>query len=483
MDSPVKPVPLERLKAMLGSEIQTLPCLPPVLLGVQKAITEGDVGARELAHVILADPSLTARVLKLANSLYYAGNQKIRTVTQAILVMGFETVRNLVLGLSVYDMLSNLPKAMDYRTVWRHSLCCGVCSRYFAAKLRIPNPEQAFVAGLLHDLGKLVLGQFFPEAYAEVRRKVTEEKLTYHHAEMRVLGYTHEDVGRCVAEYWAFPEELAQVVSRHEASTPEEVTRMGTVMQRIVAAANESALFLYHEDTRARPLTSSDIQTLCQRGLGIGNDALLEIFAQIKAEVSQTARMLNIAIDEWKLGSVEPEEEPAKPTAGSDEARLEFLLLSSDLLAETHPIELYWKQTSDALSGILELQSLLLLVRDPNAAVLKVRLSSGAGVTGGTAEVAIPFNAPDDVAAAVFLQKKAIALKDENLLQYSRPDANIAGALGTYRLAAVPVHLSDGIAVLVAARPASANALNAGELRLLSAFARDLAQAFEVEPA
>lgn len=478
MDSTDKSVSLERLKGMLGTQIQTLPCLPPVLLGVQKAIAEGDVGARELAHVILADPSLTARVLKLANSLYYAANQKIRTVTQAILVMGFETVRNLVLGLSVYDMLSNLPKAMDYRTVWRHSLCCGVCSRYFAAKLRMANPEQAFVAGLLHDIGRLVLGQFFSDAYAEVGRKASGEKLVYHQAELRVFGFTHEDVGRCVAEHWAFPEELALVVSRHEASTPEELMRMGTVMQRIVAAANESAIFLYHEDTRAKPLTSSDIQTLCQRGLGIGNDALLEIFAQIKAEVSQTARMLNIAIEDWKYGAVEVEE-MTKPAAGSDEARLEFLLLSSDLLAEAHPVELYWKQTTDSLLGILQLQTMLLLVRDPNAAVLKVRLIAGVGVSGGAEGVAIPLNAPDDVAAAVFLQKKAIALKDENLLQYSRPDANIAGVLGTYRLAAVPVHLPENTAVLIAARPSSGTAFGSGEMRLLSAFVRDLAQAFD----
>jgi hypothetical protein len=257
---------------------------------------------------------------------------------------------------------------------------------------------------------------------------------------------------------------------------------MGTVMQRIVAAANEAAIFLYHEDTRAKPLTSADIQTLAQRGLGIGSDALLEIFSQIKAEVSQTARMLNIAIEEWKYGAIEAEAETNRPVAGSDEARLEFLLLSSDLLAEAHPVELYWEQTSDSLLGVLQLQTMLLLVRAPDAPILKVRLSAGAGVPGGAADVAIPLTPMDDVAAAVFLQKKAIALRDENLLQYSRPDANIAGVLGTYRLAAVPAHLPEGTAVLIAARPSNANALSSAELRLLSAFARDLGQAFEAKP-
>jgi putative nucleotidyltransferase with HDIG domain len=469
-----KPVSLEDIKALLSTRIQTLPCLPPVLLGVQKAITEGEVGARELAHVILADPSLTARILRLSNSLYYAPNQKTRTVTQAILVVGFETVRNIVLGLSVYDMLSNLPRAQDYQAVWRHCLCCGVCSRHFATKLRINVPEQALVAGLLHDLGRLVLGQFFPEQYAEVIQKATEQNLTYHQAEMKVFSITHEDAGRCIAEHWGFPSELTAVVSHHEASTPEEVLRLGTILQRIVAVANQSARFLYREDARGQPLTPAGIQTLCQRGLGIGPDVLLEIFSQIKAEVTQTARMLNITIDEWKYDDGEPEETDARSPLHPEEERLEFLLSSSDLLAETHPVEIYWKQTVESLTRILKLQSALLLVREPGANVLKMRFSSG---QDGTARgCAIPLDAPDDVAAVVYLQRKAVAVTDANLHLFTRPEGNTAGLLGTHRIAAVPVHRSGGADVLVVARAPQGHAFEPSELRFLLAYARDLAQ-------
>ena len=471
------PYKLDELRELLGGKIQALPCLPPVLLGVQKAIAESDVGARELARVIMADPSLTARVLKMANSVYFASQHRIRTVTQAILIMGFETVRNLVLGLSVYDMLSNLPKAQDYRSVWRHSLCCAVCSRYFAQKLRSVHAEQAFVAGLLHDIGKLIMGQFFAEEYAEVDRKVRDENLSYHQAETKVLGFTHEAAGCLVAEHWGFPQELTQAVSRHEATSAEELGTMNTQLQRIVGVANQSAMYLYREDAQ-KAMTSAQIQSFCQRGLGIGPDALLDIFAQIKAEVSHTARLLNISIDEWKYAATDTEEPLAEEQV--QDARLEFMLLSSDLLAEEHPFAIYWRQAAEALAKALKLEAALLLVHDEAAHVLKVRSSFGQGVRQKTESLSIGLDAPDDPAARAYLEKKAVGVTDENLSSFSRlgPDS-LTENLGTCRLAAAPVKSTKGLAVLVVARNAQDPAFDGKDMRLVSAFSRDLSQALD----
>lgn len=173
-------------------------------------------GAADVARVLSEDTGLTARLLRLVNSALFSFPQRIGTVTHAVRVVGTAQVRDLALATSIMSAFKNLPaELVDMDSFWRHSLACGIAARVLASHRREFNVERFFVAGMLHDLGRLVI---FQEKGAEARDTIERAETSgepLHTVEREVLGFDHAQVGGALMAQWNFPGAFQEAVSFH----------------------------------------------------------------------------------------------------------------------------------------------------------------------------------------------------------------------------------------------------------------------------
>ena len=197
--------------------VEDLPTLPRIVLKITELVNNPKSSARDLAGVITDDQVLTARLLKFVNSSFYGFPQKISTATDAIVLLGFDAIRNLLLTTSMFDLFSNKNKENELKRekMWDHSLGCAVAAKVIGNYMRYDNPEELFVSGLLHDIGKIVEMLFLPDDFAGVVSMVENKNILMLAAEDHVLGYTHADVGRLLAERWNLPSNLVTVIACH----------------------------------------------------------------------------------------------------------------------------------------------------------------------------------------------------------------------------------------------------------------------------
>lgn len=206
----------DREKATLDrlERIEDIPALPAALVRIWDLAINVEASAEDLAKALSADPGLTGSVLRLANSAYLGFPGKVSTVKQAVVVLGFETVRNLATGASVFRALRG--NRLDADELFRHGLATAVAARILVERRTPRQAGTAFCAGVLHDLGKLVAAAFLPEAHAAIAAAVASGE-DYDRAELAALGMPHTRVGEWFALRWSFPEELAAAVRWHHA--------------------------------------------------------------------------------------------------------------------------------------------------------------------------------------------------------------------------------------------------------------------------
>lgn len=201
----------------LDSGIQQLPALSLTVLEALATIDRGDSDFAALERIIAQDPALAARVLRVANSPFYGFSAHIGSVHDACVVLGIYTVRNIVLAAGVLDRFPpTAGGAFDRVAFWQHAVGVGAAARALARRLR-QDAELAFTAGLLHDLGKLVLDAHFPDAFAAVLTERDRAHCLLRAAEEKTLGFDHTAVGARVAKHWRLPEPIVEAIARHHA--------------------------------------------------------------------------------------------------------------------------------------------------------------------------------------------------------------------------------------------------------------------------
>ena len=195
--------------------IRDLPALPSIVLDLISSFERDDIDVAVLAEKMARDQALSAKVLRLANSSFYGLPSKVATVHQAIVVIGFNGARALAVAGSVIDTFGDGGAGhIDVGAFWRHSIAAALCARAMARHAGLA-PDQAFIAGLLHDIGRLVLACGFPDQYARVVEVCAAEGITVAEAEARVLAIDHESVGQLLGEAWKFPLAIQAAISQH----------------------------------------------------------------------------------------------------------------------------------------------------------------------------------------------------------------------------------------------------------------------------
>lgn len=208
--------------------------LPEIYIRVSQILEDQNHNAKQLGDIISHDPALTARILRIVNSAYYSLAAKIELVSRAVSVIGEDDLRNLVLATSAVDTFKRIPNQLvDIDLFWRHSVHTGIVSRLLSKHCNILHGERLFVAGMLHDIGKLILYFKEPELSQQVLIAAAESDGQLYRSEQEIIGFTHGDVGAALIDAWQLSDTLREVAAYHHAPLKAKNYRMETSIVHI----------------------------------------------------------------------------------------------------------------------------------------------------------------------------------------------------------------------------------------------------------
>ena len=218
--SPTDPHRARRLELVLG-QLESLPTLPAIALRVLQVAGDDDSDARQVVQLISGDMALAGKVLAMCRTAD-RGVANVTTVERAVVLLGFEAVRGAVLSLKVLEVFEDAaaaPTGLDHRALWRHSLAVGILSELIAAEHRHAigayTPAEAFICGLLHDVGKLAMDHLLPKSYQRVIELTDQHQLNIADVERKVIGLDHNTVGKRLAEHWQLPHLIQDCIWLH----------------------------------------------------------------------------------------------------------------------------------------------------------------------------------------------------------------------------------------------------------------------------
>jgi diguanylate cyclase (GGDEF)-like protein len=319
-----------------------LPSLPAIAVQVLELAQNASVDIAEIARIISKDPALSSKILRTVNSSFYGRSQNVSTISHALVILGLQSVKTLVLGFSlVTNLAKNKSRGFKHVTYWKRSIYAATAARSLAAKVGLVQAEEAFLATLLMDIGMLVLDQVLENEYGELFAKAKS------HAELpglerEALGMTHAEVGGILAQQWKLPPLLATPIAHHH--TPESVSDVPLrKMTELVSIGGRCADVFVDEDAAQ---AISDVRRFLQQRYNLtdaDSDALL---ADIGKRTKEAASLFEINIG----SSTEYELILKRANEALVEITLQSQMQASQLQQQN--IELKEKATRDGLTGL-----------------------------------------------------------------------------------------------------------------------------------
>jgi len=200
----------------IKQDITSLPPFRQTVLKANTLLNDPEFSVKELVNILKYDVGITTNIFKICNSAYYGVRIPVNSLQQAIVTLGHRELKKILVvsGSMQYLKQGSSGYEGEDGELLRHSAAAALLAQHLGQNLNV-DPDESFVAGLLHDLGKLVLGDYVKEKYAEIIETVKREMLPFHEVERQVLGISHDEVGKIMLEYWDFPEHLIDVVENH----------------------------------------------------------------------------------------------------------------------------------------------------------------------------------------------------------------------------------------------------------------------------
>lgn len=201
----------------LIERVDEIPAFPKTVIKIMSLLKEPTTAATDIEKEIMKDQGLTTKVLKMANSAFYSGRRQIKTVADATVLLGFDTVQSIVLASTVGKVMEKELKGYSYErnALWRHAQISAITARSIAKIAKYPNPDIAYTAGLLKDVGKVILDEYVHDSYMEILDLISKETMAYVTAEEQILGFNHGQVGAKIVEKWNLPTELVEAIEFH----------------------------------------------------------------------------------------------------------------------------------------------------------------------------------------------------------------------------------------------------------------------------
>lgn len=274
----------------LVKQLDNLPTLPTVVTEILTALENPKTSAEAVNKIISRDQALTAKILKLVNSAFFGFPREITSVTHAVVVLGFSTVRNVAITASVFSAVPGKGKAaFDREAFWRHSIGVGVIARLVARMCKASDAEDAFVAGLLHDLGKVILDEHFHDVFVECLETARREGISLLEAETRVMDTAHPRIGYWLMDKWNLPRVLVEAVGfHHEPATAPHHAPMAAIIH--VADALTRIQKIGHSGENAPPGIRKEVFEI----LPLRPEHLSQVVPLIEPEVSKAGILLEL---------------------------------------------------------------------------------------------------------------------------------------------------------------------------------------------
>ena len=208
----------------ITQKVIDIPALPMIVNDIMTITEDPDSTIQDIEKTIMKDQSLTARILRLANSAHYGYPRRISTISEASVLLGFQAIRSIALTASVNGLLMKEVKGygLEESQLWKQSQSTAIIARHIAKKVRFSKIDQAYVAGLLRDIGKVVVSYYLTENFKQIMDMVENKNMSFLDAEEQVLGFHHGQVGAHVAKKWNLPDDLVEAIAYHH--SPEKAT-------------------------------------------------------------------------------------------------------------------------------------------------------------------------------------------------------------------------------------------------------------------
>lgn len=282
VDSPPHRVPPERL----ARQIADLPALPAIVHDLLKNVKSAEADVNVVARKVSLDQALSAKILRFANSPVYGLQARVTTIQQAITLIGIDAVRRVALAATLKNHLpSGQCTGVDFVSLWRHAIATAVCARALAWHLHV-NQDYAFTAGLLHDIGRLMLATHFRTEYEAVAAYRTAHDCQWLDAERAVMGIDHTTAGEVLADHWKFSDSIRHAIAGHHNPEHQKVHSLASIVH--VANAIVHALDLSGtEDDLVPPLSQT-----AWDDLGLSEEIYQHVFHETELMFEEVSRVL-----------------------------------------------------------------------------------------------------------------------------------------------------------------------------------------------
>jgi len=288
--APVKPAPTEPTLDAVVAQIRTISSLPTVALQIMGIAADPESGAADLRAAVEADPALTARVMRSVNSAAFGLRRRLDHLAQAVSYLGFNRIRDLAVTATVSTLFRRGLRIPPYdrAVLWRHLVAVGVCSRMIAARTRVRGFEDAYLAGVLHDLGIILFDQYAHPRFRQVLSGLDGAR-SLREVERRFVPWDHTELGARVAEMWQLPEIVRVAMLHHH--EPERYTGDHEAVLHCVAVAN---LVCSLKDLTSVGVNLVDLPPRSLAVLGLDRSDLQVLAEDLDAELADHRRLFDI---------------------------------------------------------------------------------------------------------------------------------------------------------------------------------------------
>lgn len=280
-------------------EVENIPTIPESLIQILRVLDDPDSGPADLARAVRLDAPLMSQILRLANSPYYNNQGTLADINRCVAVLGYRTVRQMALSVSVATSLvsavANTAGRLDYRELWRHSVVTGAMAKELAVLAGIQDPEEVFTAGLLHDIGKFILEIQFVDRYDRLIEARAENGRPLVDMEREEFGFSHAEIGEAFGRIWTLPNVLSRAFGHHHDDPQGKAQRGG---ETEIAALVKLADYLANTMVPVRSDLGFDPRHLDPRALhreaGIELDLLEAHLGKLRDAVGLASDYLNL---------------------------------------------------------------------------------------------------------------------------------------------------------------------------------------------
>jgi len=249
-----------------------LPPMPHIAAQVIEKLADEDSTPKQIHELLIRDQALAARVLKVANSPYYGASRSISTLRDAVMFMGFDSVRSLIMAAVLKSLFASV--GLAEKLLWEHAIGCGLAARRIGDEVGFRGREEAYIAGLMHDVGKAVLFLKAPAVMREIMEEVYNDRVYFFDVEQIRLGFNHADVGGIVADKWRFSKDIEEAIANHH--QPDSTAKL----PQIVSLANSMCHKLSVGPTRTPDLDLNEMKSA--KMLGLRPAAIENILSAVK---------------------------------------------------------------------------------------------------------------------------------------------------------------------------------------------------------